>query len=108
MTVVALTLDVVALVVLFGVRSWLQQRRTGSAGFHGISGIPAEAGWWGGVLIVVAMAAGLAGPLLAVNGTVPAEPPLAVQVVGLGVASAGFAATLAGMGALVAHRRRPR
>lgn len=53
------------------------------------------------MLFVVAMAAGLAGPLLAVTGDVPADAPVAVQVVGLVIASAGFAATLAaqtGMG----------
>jgi protein-S-isoprenylcysteine O-methyltransferase Ste14 len=102
MTVVALVLYLGALVVLFGVRSWVQHRRTGSAGFHGISGTPADAGWWGGVLFVAAMVLGLAGPLLAVTDVVPASPPAAVQVAGLLVALAGFAATLAaqtGMGA---------
>jgi protein-S-isoprenylcysteine O-methyltransferase Ste14 len=102
MTAVALILYVVALIVLFGVRSWLQRRRTGHTGFHGISGTPAEAGWWGGVLFVVAMVLGVAAPLLAVAGVVPATPPLAVQVAGLAMAVAGFAATLAaqtGMGA---------
>ncbi|SDE91364.1 Protein-S-isoprenylcysteine O-methyltransferase Ste14 [Blastococcus fimeti] len=102
MTVVALVLYLAALVVLFGVRSWVQHRRTGSSGFHGISGTPADAGWWGGVLFVAAIVLGLAGPLLAVVGVVPASPPLAVQVAGLLVALAGFAATLAaqtGMGA---------
>jgi protein-S-isoprenylcysteine O-methyltransferase Ste14 len=101
MTAVALVLYVLALVVLFGVRSWLQRRRTGRAGFHGISGTPTEAGWWGGVLFVVAVAAGLAGPLLAVTGAVPAQAPFAIQCVGLVLALAGFAATLAaqtGMG----------
>jgi hypothetical protein len=71
MTTAALVLYVVALVVLFGVRSAVQKRRTGSAGFHGISGTPAQAGWWGGVLFVLAMVAGLAGPLLAVTGVRP-------------------------------------
>ena len=102
MTTTALVLYIVALVVLFGVRSWVQQRRTGHTGFHGISGTPAHAGWWGGVLFVVAMVAGLAGPLLAVTGTVPTDSPLALQAVGLVVALTGFAATLAaqtGMGA---------
>jgi protein-S-isoprenylcysteine O-methyltransferase Ste14 len=100
-TVAALVLYVVALVVLFGVRSWIQLRRTGSTGFVGISGTPTDAGWWGGVLFAAAMVLGLAGPLLAVADVVTADPPLAVQVVGLVLALAGFAATLAaqtGMG----------
>ena len=101
MTTVALILYVVALVVLFGVRSWVQQRRTGSAGFHGISGTPSDAGWWGGVLFVVAMVLGLAGPLLAVADVVSTDPPLGVQLTGLVLALIGFAGTLAaqtGMG----------
>jgi protein-S-isoprenylcysteine O-methyltransferase Ste14 len=101
-TAVSLVLYIVALVVLFGVRSWVQWRRTGHTGFQGISGTPVEAGWWGGVLFVVAMVLGLAGPLLAVTGVVTADPPFAVQVVGLVIALAGFTATLAaqtGMGA---------
>jgi protein-S-isoprenylcysteine O-methyltransferase Ste14 len=101
-TVAALVLYVAACVVLFGVRSAVQYRRTGSAGFRGISGTPAQAGWWGGVLFVVAMMAGLGGPLLAVLGVTPVGPPLAVQLLGLVLAGAGFAATLAaqtGMGA---------
>ena len=96
MSAVALVLYVVALVVLFGVRSWVQHRRTGSTGFRGISGTPREAGWWGGVLFIAAIALGLAGPLLAVTGTVPADPHPAVAAVGLVVALTGFAATLAG------------
>lgn len=102
MTAVSLVLYIVASVVLFGVRSWVQWRRTGHTGFQGISGTPVEAGWWGGVLFVVAMVLGLAGPLLAVTGVVTADPPFAVQVVGLVIALAGFTATLAaqtGMGA---------
>lgn len=102
MTVVALLLYVVALVVLFGVRSWLQRRRTGSTGFHGISGSPREAGWWGGVLFIAAIVLGLTGALFAATGTVPAATPPWPQVLGLVVALLGFAATLAaqtGMGA---------
>jgi protein-S-isoprenylcysteine O-methyltransferase Ste14 len=95
-TGLALGLYVLALVVLFGVRSWVQNRRTGSAGFHGISGTPADAGWWGGVLFVVAIVLGLGGPLLAVTGAVTAQPPTGVQAGGLVLALTGFAATLAG------------
>jgi len=101
-TAAALLLYVVALVVLFGVRSWIQLRRTGSTGFVGISGTAGDAGWWGGVLFAAAMVLGLAGPLLAVADVVTADPLPAVQVAGLVLASAGFAATLAaqtGMGA---------
>ena len=96
MSAIALVLYVLALVVLFGVRSWVQRRRTGSTGFRGISGSPAEAGWWGGVLFVAAIVLGLTGPLLAVTGTVPAAPHAVAAVVGLVLALAGFAATLAG------------
>ena len=105
MTAAALVLYVVALVVLFGVRSWVQHRRTGSAGFHGISGTPAQAGWWGGMLFVAAMLLGLAGPLLALAGVVTAQPPTAVQVLGLVLALAGFAGTLAGQSGMGASWR---
>ncbi len=96
MTGLALGLYVLAVVVLFGLRSWVQHRRTGSTGFHGISGTPADAGWWGGVLFVVAMVLGLAGPVLAVVGATAVEASAGVQVAGLVLALAGFAATLAG------------
>jgi protein-S-isoprenylcysteine O-methyltransferase Ste14 len=105
MSTVALVLYVVALVVLFGVRSWVQHRRTGSTGFRGISGTPAEAGWWGGVLFIAAMVLGLTGPLLAVTGTVPADPDPALAVVGLILALVGFAATLAGQAGMGASWR---
>jgi protein-S-isoprenylcysteine O-methyltransferase Ste14 len=102
MTTAALVLYVLAVVVLFGVRSWVQHRRTGSTGFRGISGTPANPEWWGGVLFVVAMVAGLVGPALAVAGVTPVDPPTALQAAGLVLALVGFAATLAaqtGMGA---------
>lgn len=102
MSTAALVLYVAALIVLFGVRSWVQHRRTGRTGFHGISGTPREAGWWSGVLFVAAMVLRLAGPVLAVTGAVPTTVPVLVQAVGLVVALVGFAATLAaqtGMGA---------
>ena len=105
MTTVALTLYVLALVVLFGVRALVHRRRTGSSGFRGISGTPGEAGWWGGVLIVAAVVLGLAAPLLAVTGVLRAVPPPVVGVTGLALALAGFAATLAGQAGMGASWR---
>ncbi|WP_104524507.1 methyltransferase family protein [Blastococcus atacamensis] len=105
MSTVALVLYVVALVVLFGVRSWVQHRRTGTTGFRGISGTPADAGWWGGVLFVAAIVLGLAGPLLAVTGTVAADPHPVLAAVGLLLALVGFAATLAGQAGMGASWR---
>src|SRR4051794_22609798 len=67
MSTVALVLYAAALVVVFGLRSWVQHRRDGSAGFRGFSGTPADAGWWGGVLFLAAIVLGLAGLLLAVT-----------------------------------------
>lgn len=96
MTLLALVLYLVALVMLFGVRSWVQRRQTGSTGYRGISGRPLSAEWTGGVLFIVSIALGVAGPLLAVTGTVPTDASTGVQVVGLVVALVGFAATLAG------------
>lgn len=102
MPMIAVVLYLAALVVLFGVRSWVQRRRTGNSGFRGISGTPGDVEWWGGVLFVAAVLLGAAGPLLAVTGVVTADPPVAVEVAGLAIALLGFAATLAaqtGMGA---------
>lgn len=105
MTAAALALYVVAVVTLFGVRSWLHRRRTGSAGFHGISGTPADIAWWGGVLFAAAVIVGVCAPLLATTGTVPADAPTAVQVLGLALAVAGFLATLAGQAGMGASWR---
>ncbi|TFV45439.1 isoprenylcysteine carboxylmethyltransferase family protein [Blastococcus sp. TF02A-35] len=105
MSVVALVLQLAALVVLFGVRSWVQHRRTGSTGFRGISGSPREPGWWGGVLFVAAIVLGVAGPLLAVTGTVPADPHPVAAAAGLVLAVGGFLATLAGQAGMGASWR---
>ena len=105
MSGLALALYVVALIVLFRMRSWVQRRRTGSAGFHGLSGTPGQAGWSGGVLFVAAIVLGLTAPLLAVTGVVTGESPAAVQLLGLVLALAGFAATLAGQAGMGASWR---
>ena len=105
MATVALVLYVVGLVVLFGVRSWIQRRRTGSSGFKGISGAPGSVEWWGGVAFVAAMVLGLAGTALAATDVVDANAPAWLQVTGLVTAVVGFGATVAAQGAMGASWR---
>jgi len=59
----ALALLLVYFTLTFGVRTWLQLRRTGQTGFRGISGRVFSAAWCGGVLFVVAMLLAVAAPL---------------------------------------------
>lgn len=86
MTRAAVTLALlgVYLGLAFGLRSYLQRRRTGSTGFRGISGPPLSAAWWGGVLFVVALVGSVVAPTLA---ALAIDHPLvvtrALDVVGL-------------------------
>jgi protein-S-isoprenylcysteine O-methyltransferase Ste14 len=108
MAAVALGLYLVYLVTAFGLRSWLQYRRTGSTGFRGVSGRPGSLEWWGGVLFVLALLLGLAGPLLQLLGALTPLPVLdstAVQVPGLVIAAAGIIVTLVGQQAMGASWR---
>jgi len=82
----------------FGLRTVIQLRRTGSSGFEGVSGRPGSAEWAAGVLFVVAVAVGLAAPLLAVTSVVEPIDALdtaTVHVVGIVLFVAGLAGTLA-------------
>jgi protein-S-isoprenylcysteine O-methyltransferase Ste14 len=101
---IALVLYVGGLVVLFGVRTWLHLRRTGSSGFSGVSGAPGSLRWWAGVLFVVALVLGVLALGLAATGVLPPPPasPPFVAGAGLALALAGFLGVLAaqtGMGA---------
>ncbi|MDX3134582.1 isoprenylcysteine carboxylmethyltransferase family protein [Streptomyces europaeiscabiei] len=78
----------------FGVRAAVQHRRTGDAGFRGISGRLGEASWWTGVLFVTALLGGTAAPVAALAG-LPTAAHAAVQWTGLMVTLAGMTATLA-------------
>lgn len=104
MSTAALIIYLLGLTVIFGLRTWLQTRRTGSSGFHGISGEPGSLHWWAGVTFVAALVTGLAALVLAAVGVVPrpsGETYDNVAVVGLVLAVAGFAGVLAaqtGMG----------
>jgi protein-S-isoprenylcysteine O-methyltransferase Ste14 len=94
--VAALGLLSAYLLVGFGLRTWLQVRRTGESGFRGISGRPGSAEWTAGVLFVVAIAACLLGPVAALAGLppIPALVALGAQVGGIVLAVAGLVGTL--------------
>lgn len=98
MSALALSLYVVFVGVVFGLRSIVQRRRTGSSGWRGISGRPGSPEWLGGVLFAVALLLGVAAPLLSLLGV--AEPVAALDltalhVAGLALVAAGTALTLA-------------
>lgn len=98
MATVALIAYAVYLALAFGVRSWLQARRTGSTGFRGINGSVGSAEWLAGVLFVVALVIGVAAPVLALLQAV--EPIGALDrrpahIAGIVLFVGGLAATLA-------------
>lgn len=88
----ALVLLVVFYAVTFGLRTWQQVRDTGSTGFHGLSGRPGSAGWFGGALFAVGVALSLLAPLAEWAGWTPplGRPSLAL---GLTITLAGLALT---------------
>ena len=90
----ALALYLVYLALAFGLRGWLQWRRTGDAGFRfgGFSASPAERA--GGLLFVLALGLGLAGPVLELTGALRAFEALRTPVLGTLLALAGIAGTL--------------
>jgi len=99
---VALMLYLTGLVLAFGVRTWLQIRRTGTSGFRGISGRPGSLVWWGGVLFPTALLLGLAAPTLALTGItapVPAAHP-ALAAVGLIAGLAGLVVVMLAQAAM--------
>lgn len=80
----------------FGLRPWLQRRRTGSFGIHGVSDGAAPSEWIGGVLMAIAGVCGIAAPALDLAGVLD---PIGVldgatgHVVGIALASVGVALT---------------
>ena len=81
----------------FGLRTWLQLRRTGESGFKGISGRPGSLEWTAGVLFVVAIAVGVVAPVLDVVDAL--EPVDALD--SAGVRATGIAIFLVGLVATV-------
>lgn len=97
MPLVALAGYAVFLLLAFGLRTWVHLRHTGTSGFVGLSGRVGSAEWCGGALFALALAGGVAAPLLQLAGVLDpvaplTEPPFPM----LGAASwaAGVAGTL--------------
>ena len=97
MTTVALIFVVAYLGLAFGLRTLVQRRRTGSSGFHGISGRPGSPEWIGGVLFAVALVLVVLAPALQAAGIVDPWDPAgatAIHAIGIALAAVGTALTL--------------
>lgn len=97
MALAALALYILFGAVGFGWRSWDQYRRTGSAGFRGISGHPGSAEWFAGVGFVAAILLGIAAPALQLAGiAMPLQflDTTWIATIGTVVATLGIAATV--------------
>ncbi|WP_158885925.1 methyltransferase family protein [Amycolatopsis anabasis] len=108
MAVLALVLYLVYLFAAFGLRSWLQWRRTGSTGIRRLGGRVGSLEWSGGALFLLALALGLAGPVLQLVGVLAPVAMLnhtVVQGAGAALAVAGIAGTLAAQQAMGASWR---
>jgi len=93
----ALALYVVYLALAFGLRTYLQLRRTGSTGFVGLRGRPGSVEWLGGVAFAAGLVLGFAAPVLDLLGVLDPVAALDGEVahaVGLALAVAGIAGTL--------------
>lgn len=98
MPYVALAGYAIFLVLVFGLRTVIQFRRTGDSGFRGVSGRPGSAEWFAGRLFTVALVIGVLAPVLALTGTVEPIAALdetAVHITGIVVFLIGLGLTLA-------------
>jgi len=93
----ALALYALYMALAFGLRTWVQIRRTGASGFKGIGGRPGSLEWTAGILFVVAVAIGVAAPVLDIAGVLEAVDPLdsaGLRWAGVAIFAAGLAGTL--------------
>jgi protein-S-isoprenylcysteine O-methyltransferase Ste14 len=97
MAIAALIIYLVWAALAFGLRTWMQWRRTGDTGFRGGGLATGTVQWWARVLFTGALLIGAAGPIAALVGlpVIGALDHPAVQVVGIALAAIGVAATLA-------------
>ena len=97
MPVIALLAIALYAALAFGLRSWIQRRRTGSTGWRGLSGRPGSLPWFGGVLLVVGLAALAIAPLLDLAGVVGRSGAIdgpTAHALGLLLYAAGLLGTL--------------
>ena len=97
MPIIGIVLFAVFALLGFGWRSWEQRRRTGSTGFHGISGRPGSIEWLAGVGFIVSMGVAIFAPILQLLGVVAPLGALHapwIQFIGIVVAVIGIAATV--------------
>ncbi|WP_141585491.1 isoprenylcysteine carboxylmethyltransferase family protein [Actinomadura sp. WMMA1423] len=97
MAISALVIYLLWAVLAFGLRTFLQWRRTGDTGFRGGGLEKGTVQWWARILFTGALIVGAAGPVAALAG-LPAFGALedaAVQAAGIVLALAGVAGTLA-------------
>jgi protein-S-isoprenylcysteine O-methyltransferase Ste14 len=73
---IGLVFYAVYIALAFGLRTFIQWRRTGSTGVKGISGQAGSLEWVAGILFVVSLVSGVAAPALDVAGVFSPIPPL--------------------------------
>lgn len=101
MNVAALLVYLSFLLLVFGVRTVIHLRTTGTSGFLGVSGRVGSAEWFGGVSFVFATIVGLLSPVLAVAGIVEPDPSYdAIRAIGLVVGTLGILLTLRAQAAM--------
>lgn len=108
MTATALIAYGLYLALAFGLRTFVQVRRTGSSGFHGLGGRPGSPEWIAGVLFALAIVLGAAAPVLAATDAV--DPVTALDttlahISGVVLFTVGLVATLAAQLAMGASWR---
>jgi protein-S-isoprenylcysteine O-methyltransferase Ste14 len=94
MAALSLVLYLLYLALAFGLRGWLQWRRTGDHGFRfgAFAAEPAERA--SAVLFLLSLALGLAAPVLELLGALGAVEALRAPALGVALALAGIAGTL--------------
>lgn len=107
MAVTALVIYTTGLLLAFGLRTFLHRRRTGDSGLRVEAGPAGSAAWWAKVAFLLAIVLGFAGPVAGLVGMAPLGPldHPTVGYLGLVIAIAGVAATLAAQSAMGASWR---